>query len=539
MANILPRLLRLRQVDTNTGQTPVVLKPFTTANNEGWRRYVGWLLMGGLMFFCVVYGFYYALTTPFLLTQFIAPLGLLGALVVWALPDMKKAPTRSLEIFFFAYFVVAIIWPNYLAISLPGLPWITSVRLTGFPLTFLLMICVSVSADFRTRTAASLRSLPYLWIFIAGFIAVQGLSVLVSDKRIESLNAVIAFQISWTAIFFTACYVFLRAGNVQKWAAILWAAAVVVCALGIWEKSIGKVPWSGHIPGFLAVGDEYVQRVLAGARRLSGQYRVQSVHSTSLGLAEFIALATPFVIHFMMGAFNNRVKIAAAATLPIFFYTILATDSRLGVVGFFLGSLLYTFAWSLMRWRNNRDSILGPAIVLAYPAFFCAFVAATFFVQRLKGMVWGNGATKYSDQGRMDQLRAGIPKVLTHPQGYGASRGAEELGYTNLGGTMTIDNYYLLTALDYGILGLIFYYGTILIVIYNAGKFGLVSKVKTREHTFLIPLGISLAVFFVIKSIFSQTYNHTLQFMMMGMVAALIFRVRNGDEAGLPRRDRD
>lgn len=514
---------------------PVVLKPFTPPPATGWRRFLNWPITLGLMLFCVVYGFYYALTAPFLITQFVAPLGLLGALAIWALPDLQRAPTRTLEVLFFAFFVMAITWPNYLAISLPGLPWITSVRLIGFPLAFLLLVCVSISEDFRSRTAASLRAVPHLWIFIVGFIGIQGLSVLISDKHFESLNAVIAFQISWTAIFFTACYVFLRPGNVLKWSAILWACAFAMCLLGLWEQRVGHVPWAGHVPGFLAVEDEYVQRVLAGARRLgTGKYRVQTIHSTSLGFAEFLALCSPFLMHFMAGAFRPLVKTAAAGSLVLVFYTILSTDSRLGVVGFFLASLLYLLVWSVTRWRNVRGSLIAPAIVVAYPLLFCGFVAATFVVQRLKTMVWGGGGTTYSNQGRMDQLSAGIPKVLSHPYGYGASRGAEELGYTNRAGTMTIDNYYLLTALDYGLLGVIFYYGAILVTIFYTARVFLSSNMKTREHTFIIPLGISLAVFFVIKSIFSQTQNHTLQFMMMGMVAALMFRIQNGDDKGLP-----
>ncbi|MDP3853496.1 O-antigen ligase [Phenylobacterium sp.] len=513
----------------------MVLKPYALEPFRGWRRYVGGLLLAGLAFFCLIYGFYYALTTPFLITQFTMPVLLLGGLAIWALPDMKAAPSRTLEYLFFAFFVMAITWPNYLAISLPGLPWITSIRLIGFPLAFALLICVSVSEDFRNRCSAVLKSIPYLGLFISGFVAIQGVAVLISDKPIESLNAVIAGQISWTAIFFTACYVFLRPGNVMKWSVILWVCAIGISLLGVWEQRIGHVPWAGHIPGFLAVGDEYVQRVLAGARRLgTGQYRVQTIHSTSLGLAEFLALTTPFILHFMMSARRLWVRVAAAATLPMMFYTILATDARLGVVGFFMSGLLYALVWAVLQWRDNQKSIFGPAIVLSYPFAFCAFMAATFVVQRLKSMVWGDGATKYSDQGRLDQLASGIPRVLSHPQGHGASRGAEALGYHNLGGTLTIDNYYLLVALDYGILGFIAYYGSILIIIYSAAKFGLARAKPTQEQTFLIPLGISLSVFFVIKAIFSQTQNHTLQFMMMGMVAALVFRIRNGDAAGLP-----
>lgn len=514
---------------------PFVLKPYTNEKSPTvqWVRISALLI--GLGLFCLIYGFYYALTTPYLLTQFMIPVAILAGLTIWALPDMKRAPTRSLEVLFFAFFIMVVIWPNYLAVALPGLPWITSLRLFGFPLAFCLLVSTSISEDFRSRTWKSLRAIPLLSTFVIGFFTIQVLSVGLSNSPFYSLNTVISMQISWTAIFFTSCYVFLRPGNVEKWAVLLWICVVFVSLMGIWEQRLGRLPWAGHIPSFLAVGDEFVQRIFAGGRRLgSGKYRVQATQSTSLGLAELLALSTPFILHFMIGPFKNVTRLAAAATFLLLFYVIMATDARLGMVGFFMSCLLYLLAWSFLRWRRQRGSLIGPALVFAYPVIFCGFMAATFFVQRLKIMVWGGGAAAYSNQGRMDQVSSGLPKILERPIGYGAGKAGSALGYTNLSGVLTIDNYYLAVALEYGIVGFVFYYGAILITIYAAGKYTIANEEKNREYSFLIPLAISLSVFFVIKSIFSQLHNHPIQFMMMGMVAALVFRMQHGDAAGLP-----
>lgn len=538
MRNILQRAMRGWTAIADTPEKPqFVLKPFSTEFAIGWRRYAAWLLMAGLIIVCLFYGFFYAITTPFMLKEFMAPLLPLAAIAVWALPDMKTAPTRTMNRLFFAFLVMAICWPNYLAIALPGLPWITSVRLVGFPLAFVLLLCLSISPEFRAQTLASVRSIPRLATFIAAFVAIQCFSILVSRHPFESLNAVIALQISWTAIFFVACYAMLTPGYAHKWAYILWMGAVFVCVLGLWEQKLGHVPWLNHIPSFLAVGDEYVQRILAGGRRLGiGDLRIQSIHSTSLGLAEFLALATPFIIHFMVAdTYRPALRIAAGASIPLIFYVIILTQARLGSVGFFMACLLYLFAWAFGRWRHVKGTLIGPAVVMAYPVIFVAFMAATFFIGRLKKIVWGGGDAAYSNEGRMDQLRMGIPKVLARPWGYGADQGADALGYTNLAGTLTIDNYYLLIALDYGIVGFILYYGAILLTIYAAAKYGLAAKMKDPEQALLIPLGISLSVFFVIKSIFSQTQNHALQFMLMGAVAALVFRAQYGATANTPR----
>ncbi len=509
---------------------PFVIAPYIP-ELTGWRRVAAWIALPLLTLFCLVAGFFYALTTPYLIPQFAAPLVLVAMCVVWALPDIRRAPTRPLGFLFFAFLYAALLWPNYLAIVPPGLPWITAIRLIGFPLSFMLLICVSVSEDFRSELARILRAIPYLWKLVGGFAIIQVVSIVFSKHPADSINTLVETQVSWTVMFFVAAWIFSKPGNAERWAAIMWISAVVLCLVGIEEKREQHVPWAGHIPSFLQVQDEYVSRVLQGARRLgTDEYRLQGTHSTSLGFAEYLALTTPFVIHFMMERYKPWIRVAAGLSIPFIFYTILGTGARLGMVGFFCSCLLYLLCWGVLRWRLVKGSILGPAVVLSYPAVFCAFMAATFFVQRLHNMVWGGSNTSYSNEGRSAQVAAGMPKILSHPWGYGIGMGAEALDYHNLAGVLTIDTYYLLVALDYGVLGFLVYYATIILVIVFAAKYGVVAPPKERERTFLIPTGIALVAFFIIKSIFSQTENHTLQFMMMGMVAALVYRIKTQPE---------
>jgi hypothetical protein len=525
----MPGLKQLRSFLADKPQhDPVVLKPFTARISRPWRI-VGRIATVLLGIACVLYGFGYAITTPFLLKQFLAPLIPLACLTVWALPESASKPTPAVENLFWAFFCAAMLWPAYLAIALPGLPWISAVRLIGLPLAITLLVRLSTSTPFRNEVGLTVRTIPYLGPLMAAFSAIQVFSILVSDQPVTSLDSVIDNLIGWTAIFFVACYIFLRPGAAERWTAAYCICAVAVCFLGVWERHLEHVPWGTHVPKFFAVNDESVQRALIGTRRLGvGDYRVEGVESTSLGMAEFLALATPFLLHYIGGPFRTPVKLASILALPLVFVVILSTQARLGMVGFFLSVLLYLVIWGVNRWKTAKGSLLGPAIVLAYPAIFLAFLGASFTVQRLRTIVWGNGQTAASNEGRMEQLQKGIPMVFQRPWGYGAGRGAEKLGYMTPGGTLTIDNYFLLVALDWGILGFLVYYGMILMVTWNAARYGWISHQRAREHTLLIPAGIALAEFFVIKSIFSQTHNHALTFMIMGMVAALIYRIRFG-----------
>lgn len=471
------------------------------------------------------YGFAFAMYSYYLLLQLILPLALMAVLAIWLLPDTGRAPVRLLSGLLSAFMVALLCWPDYLALALPGLPWITALRLTTVPILIVLLICVSVSSRFRHELGEALGTSPWIWRLLVLFNVLAFLSIGVSHDKAESISKFIIAILYWTSIFFVSCYVFLKPGRALRFQWLMWGMGMFICIIGVMEWRRSQVPWAGRIPSFLKIEDENVQRILAGAARAAtGIYRAQSKFTTSLGYAEFLVLLTPFIIHLLITSRSVIVRIAAVATLPFIFFCIRTTDSRFGVLGFFTSFLLYLAIWAFLRWRSDRDSIFGPAIVLAYPIILAAFVAATFFVGRLRSMVWGSGAQQFSTQARQAQYDAGIPMVLSRPWGRGIGRGAYELGFTNQAGILTIDTYFLMVALEVGIIGFIAYFGMII----AAGYYGGMALLKSRdqETALLAPLIIALANFLLIKSVFSQQDNHPLIFVMLGIVVALVWRVQ-------------
>lgn len=512
---------------------PALLKPYYMENRSLWWRLLRPTAMVAMFFAMLVYGFYYALTTPWMLVPFILPLGLMLLIIVWALPEMQTAPTHVMERCFFAFFV-CLAWPNYLAIGLPGLPWITLVRLTGFPMVLYLLICISVSRTFRGDIHAIVQSTPLLWKAIIAFSVLMTLSVALSQEPMASLQKLIVGQVNWIAVFFVSVYVFNKPGRALRWANALWVIVLAVAAIALWEDQIQRVVWSGHIPSFLKIGDPIVQKLLSGAyRSATGEYRVKAVFSVPLGLAEFIALTLPFILHAILGPYPTRIRLIAIPTFFIVFLANLTTGSRLGMVGSLIGILLYTLIWAYLRWRHSKLGIIGPSLLLAYPAFAGLVLAASFVVPKLRRMMWGGGATQASDATRASQIASGIPKILENPFGYGIGRGAATVGTRGGGGVLTIDNYYLAVAVEYGVVGFVIYYGMIFAAIIYSLRV-LMRQQPSKEISLLAPLAVSLASFIVIKWVYSQQDNHPLVFMMLGMVAALTYRASKVSEKAGP-----
>ncbi|WP_293454362.1 O-antigen ligase family protein [Phenylobacterium sp.] len=472
----------------------------------------------------VAYGAAFAYGAPHYVVVFALPVAIIIVLGIWALPSGDYAPVGVIPWLFFGYFAALILWPIYLAIALPGLPWITPLRLTGVPLLLVMLICASVSSDFRRQVGEVLKADPWIIRCLLGFVLLEGLSLMFSRTPGTSVNRFITSQINWTGIFFAACYIFRKPGAASAWAKLLLSAGLLLCVLGVWESRAGAVLWANHIPSFLRIEDESVLKALAGVQRAYGGFhRVQATAGTPLGFAEYLGLTMPFAMHFALNSRSIAFRIISGTYVPLAIYVIILTDSRLGIVASLVSAMLYLLLWSIRRWRMASSSILGPALVLAYPAIFLTGIAATFLVGRLRKSVWGGGAQQASTDSRKDQWAMAIPKILHQPMGHGQGRGGQTLGYVAADGSLTIDSYYLTLLLEFGVLGFALYMALFLRTSWTGGVNAFSAKTD-NDLLLLMPLSVALFDFVVVKAVLSQDHNHPLVFMMLGATLALVYR---------------
>lgn len=473
--------------------------------------------------FMMLYCAFFTLIGRFILLQFLILPATLALFCIWMLPESASPPTVVLERLSVAYLFALLCWPDYLAFSVSGLPWVTAIRLVGIPLAVVFLICLSTSKGFRQELLKYMKSSRYIAICILLFSFIATISVIFSSDIGASLSKLFLALVNWTLVFFCSVFYFRKPGRLISFAYVLWAVAIFLSLIAFQEWRHSVVPWAGHIPSFLKIEDETVQRILVGsARAATGIYRVQSKFTTPLSFAEFIALVCPFVTYMVIASRNIYVKFLAILTVPIFFLAILGTDSRLGVIGFFSSLLLTSLAWGVLRWTRNRDSLFGPAVVIAFPASLMLFLAASAFVRPLRALMWGSGAEQFSDASRQAQVDAGLSIILKSPWGHGIGRGAATLGFTNLAGVLTIDSYYLSVALEFGVIGFFAYYGAFICGVYYSAKTAIAQK--NFEFGMAVPLCISLINFLIIKSVLSQQETHPLAFIILGATVALVYR---------------
>src|SRR3546814_865705 len=135
------------------------------------------------------YGFGLSLLAPSIVMPFLVPVIALGLLVIWALPETDWAPTKTLAWLLIAFLIALPLWPNYLAIALPGMPWITLLRIIGAPMILLLLIALSVSAEFRRGLCASLDATAPVWKMLVALVIIQFLSLARSEEHTSELQS--------------------------------------------------------------------------------------------------------------------------------------------------------------------------------------------------------------------------------------------------------------------------------------------------------------------------------------------------------------
>jgi hypothetical protein len=543
LASSLPALADIVQLwrDWRTKRRPMVLRPYVDLHSR-WRRAAHFLVPAALGLLCLVYGFFFALTAPYLIVPMAAPVAVLGLLSIWALPENDIVPIKPMEIFFSALLIGLVLWPNYLALTLPGLPWITMIRLTAFPMAFFLLVCLSMSPEFRAKIIETGQGVPLMLRFMLLYALNACITLPLSHNIGASINGLLLQWTNWIGAFLVSLYLFRVPGRVERYAGLLLLLAVPVAVVAAIEFQEQHVLWAGHIPSFLRVEDDSAQLALASAvRGATGQYRAKSAFSTPLGLAEFMALLTPFALHWAVGRYPLAQRLFGLVMIPVIYIVVRMTDARLGVLGYLISILTYVLFWSLIRWRQRINDLIAATMVYAYPAAFLAVMAASMFVHKIHVIIFGGGAQAGSNDHRQEQFQMALPALLKNPIGHGTNQSGAAMGY-GAGEFIAIDSYYICVALDYGVLGLIFYVGMFVIMISAAVRTMLrFGREQDRELMMLIPLTACLSAFVMIRGVFAQPDIHPMIFAILGMTVALVARARSKEpspERKQPARSR-
>ncbi len=458
----------------------------------------------------------------------LVPILLLIALGLWLLPSVDTVDYRRIAGFLFWYVGLNAIWPSYIAVDVPGLPWITPMRFALFGMAALFAYTYSVSTELRASLGKIIDTVPVIkWSFWI-FWACTTIAIVFSNAKGESFTKYINNQIYWTMMFLIAVLLAHDQQNIKKINNIIKFmvfGAIVSSVFAILEFRAERVIWLDHLPSFLKPNFDLFDKLeVSNARAGTDIYRVTGHLGNALYFAEFLAVILPFHIDQLLRAKGFWRKSLLFVGLIAVSLAIYFTGSRAGMVGLLLSPVLYVLLAAL-RWRRREPSSLGAAAVLyAYPMMIALLAALVVFWRRLHVLVIGGGQHQASSDARNIQWAKGQGIIAGHPLGHGAGQSGSVLGFYNPGhDNFTVDSYYLTLLLDYGYIGFLAFMMFFMTSAAHAARFYF--RTRDDDQLILLPIAVAIVNFVVIKAVASTESSMPIVIMLAGFAVGMAAQI--------------
>jgi hypothetical protein len=504
------------------------MKPYERRREPG--PVTRFLLGALLVFVSMVYGLMAVILPPQLLSYPATPILIMVGLILWLLPDIGGIYFERLQQLMIAYLGITIAWPAYIALNLPGLPWISLTRLVLFMVLAVFVWNFSTSQELRDKLRDAVSETPITIRVFWMFWATTTFSIVFASPIGPAISKYINNQIYWTMVLFVTALLATRPGFVGKFARTLLIATSVVIVYSLYEFRIQRVPWLNYLPSFLKIDPELLEILMDSQSRAGTDiYRVRGPYAASLFFSEFLTMAFPFFLYFTSKQKRIMPLLAMLAATLGCLVVMFLTNARSAILGALVAFVLFPFFYAVRRRSQHQRSIVGTGLLMAYPMLVTAAGMLVLFWPRAHIMVLGGGQHQASSDARSEQWRMGIPKLISHPFGFGVGRGNEALGFVNLAGKGTVDTYYLTVMLDFGILALPLFLLTFLIPAFLAFKY--YRDAKTPEQELLAPLSIAIVNFIIVKSVLTSEANIPLAFAYVGCIIGLIWQRKRLPEA--------
>lgn len=447
----------------------------------------------------------------------VSVLSIVLILAIFALmPQPLTASDRNAWALLIIFLTLFCLYPSYVPIRLPGLPWISPIRIAAGAALIVWIYLFFASRALRPQIIAAFRQNRALFNVFMLFSLSEILSL---PTAIDIEQALTRFSLSllfWTFAFFAGLTLINSPRRLRFAIHVLVACTALQCLLGLAEAYRERSLWASILPAGFGADNEFLQRALQGTFRF-GVYRVQNSFSVSLLYCEFLVIVLPFALYLLLESKQKVVRIFAALTAIAVLPAQYVSGSRLGVVGLICVFGVYGALLTVRIWKRKRSNLLVVVMVLLVPLSGLAAVGVYATSPRLQAYVVGGAEYGASNDGRREQFRAAVPLSLARPVfGYGVGMGAEVLGFRNSAGILTIDSYMLNLVLEIGYVGFIAYILMFSIAIYVGGRLYLDSE--SDEGKLGGAIAASLAAFLAIKIILSQTDNHTLPFLFLALL---------------------
>lgn len=372
------------------------------------------------------------------------------ACVLWVkAPEARAAPRDiALSLILLASVLLAV-WPVYVFVKFGPMPILTPPRLVLYAVSAMWLYDMAVSRWRRAQFSLAVRRSRWITWSVFGLFSLGLLSLPLAEGRALAVPEFFRQTMIWLLPFCAVLTYCRRARDFESLVKAFVIGAVIVAGVAVVEAASQQLMAIVLSP--LIQGDAVWLQNVQEQKIRDGFFRAQVSHTHPLSLGEHMAFVVPFALALAARAKDPRSRWLWGAAFMLILLGAVATNSRGAALGMTIALGFMAGVFAVRFFRKPRAARFRPILGLATALLLLAspiLAAGTYAMITGKGGVSASNST----QSRLDQMEQAWPKILKRPMlGYGTGRSSRILGFW--GQTLTIDNYYLTLALDFGLPG--------------------------------------------------------------------------------------
>jgi hypothetical protein len=461
--------------------------------------------------------------TQLLKVAMLPVLGLLGV-VVWMLPDAdahSKGQVQDLPFMpvLLTFIASIIVWPSYMAVIIPGLPWLTPPRIVLAAILSLMLIYFPQRSNTRAQIVDILS---YDRTLISLFLLYELLNIVVLPMA-PSIPDTLSFWALQDLMNFSA--VILAASMLHKPRNFKLIYAVVTCTaiysmmVAVLENYMQIPPWAEHIPSFMRIDDEWLARILSPQARIGdSRYRIRSTFPVVLYYTLYLSLMMPMVMY-SITRMTGRFRILGIAIIPLILHTAWFANARTAIIACIVPVVCFSVMTVLRSLAdgNRRDILkfsIRATIVLLIIGMMGGVLATSHTAQMY---VFGGKQHAGSNDAREQQWANAREQLRKNPVGIGLGNSIEQVGI-DVRGRKIVDSLYINMLVDLGFLGFIAYFGMFLRSAWLGIRCFMRAANEVEEYAGAAAVG--LIGYTINCAVVSNTDSAYLAFLFCGLIVA-------------------
>lgn len=499
-----------------------ILPQYNSLQHRTWWKFASIAFVALALFLTMYTGFLVAIggTLAFKFVGF--PIMLMAGLSLWLLPDVEKADTAPFYSLLAAYMFLMVAWPTYVAIAIPGLPWVTAPRIVLGVLLVAMLTHFSQIAAAR-RKVVDLISYDQLAFRLYGlFLFMQVIVIPLAVSPIDVISYQFMQGVLDISAMIAAAWCFSEVKRVPRLMRVLVYGCIVTMLITLLENYLQRPPWFGYIPSFLKVDPTLLETYMSPQARVGdNRYRIRATFGIVLYYSQYLGLLLPAVM-FEMWKTKGWKRVFALLLVPLILQTVWFTNARTASIALLIS--LFGFGGLVMMRQlffRPRGDALKSGIMLAMVLLALAGLAGAIASSHRLQMYTFGGQQHVGSNAVRDQQWAGAWRaVARNPIGVGMGTPLPEVGkVSSSSGIAIVDSYYINLLVGVGPLGFIGFIGCLARVAYLGFMTFLRAKDDLEEWGGVLAIG--LVNYIIADYVISYVDNNYLAFTMVVAILAL------------------